>query len=125
MHYRLLITIEYPADTDPMAVIREAYGRLAKDDSFCGEGGRFGSPLCDWFVIGGRWSGLLAETLIGPAFEVAIDTHFPTSRREPRRSTCLGKIATNTTRSGNRSAASVEVPKLGTRLQRSVIPMTR
>ena len=69
---------------------------------------------------------LLAETLIGTGLlHPASRPAFPTSRREPRRSTCLGKIARNSTRSGDRSAASVEALRLGTRLQSSVIPMTR
>jgi hypothetical protein len=47
------------------------------DDSFCGEGGRFGSPLADWFVIGGRWSGLLKETLLGEPYKAALKREFP------------------------------------------------
>ena len=64
----MLITLKAPADADSATVRRDIYDRLMSDDSFCGEGGRFGSPLCDWFVIGGRWSGLLRETIgdVGP-----------------------------------------------------------
>jgi len=32
---------------------------LSDDPTFVGEGGLFASPVCDWFVIGGRWSGKL------------------------------------------------------------------
>src|SRR5262245_12678689 len=35
--------------------------KLLSDESFCGDGGRFGSPFADWFVIGGRWSGELSR----------------------------------------------------------------
>lgn len=58
MHSRLYVTIN---KTDEVATSEQARERvqseLENDDSFCGEGGRFGSPLADWFVIGGRWSG--------------------------------------------------------------------
>lgn len=77
MHNRLLITLKPPAVADSVHVRHDAFDRLVNDDSFCGEGGRFGSPLCDWFVIGGRWSGVLAETLIGSAFKHAIRARFP------------------------------------------------
>jgi hypothetical protein len=50
---------------------------LIRDESFCGQGGRFGAPLCDWFVIGGRRSGLLADTQIGPAYKEAVFARFP------------------------------------------------
>ena len=60
MHSRLLVTLDAPADAGSQHVREDAFNRLMDDDSFCGEGGRFGHPLCDWFVIGGRWSGLLA-----------------------------------------------------------------
>lgn len=39
----------------------EVKSQLEDDDSFVGEGGRFGSPIADWFVIGGRWSGDLSS----------------------------------------------------------------
>lgn len=69
MHNRLLITLESFDNADSEWVRRDVYDRLLEDDSFCGKGGRFGCPLCDWFVIGGGWSGLLAETLIGEPFK--------------------------------------------------------
>lgn len=70
MHKRLLLTLEAPATATSDDVRDATYERLMDDDSFCGEGGgRFGHPLCDWFVIGGRWSGLLAETLMRGEFK--------------------------------------------------------
>jgi hypothetical protein len=77
MHYRLLITFTSPADADSSEVRREVYNQLIDDDSFCGEGGRFGSPMCDWFVIGGRWSGYLRETLIGDRYRETLNQRFP------------------------------------------------
>ena len=82
MHYRLLITLDCPAGDDSADVRDLAYTKLMDDDSFCGEGGRFGSPLCDWFVIGGRWSGLLAEVAIGDAYKAAVHARFPELARD-------------------------------------------
>jgi hypothetical protein len=77
MHCFMLITLTMlPAETSEQARER-AYNLLINDDSFCGEGGRFGSPLCDWFVIGGRWSGTLRRTLIGQPYQDAINDRFP------------------------------------------------
>jgi len=69
MHYLMLITIAMsPGATSEDARCR-AYSRLVEDDSFCRDGGgRFGLPVCDWFVIGGRWSGFLQETLLSDAY---------------------------------------------------------
>jgi hypothetical protein len=68
MHYLMLVTLTMlPGETSPEARQR-IHDELVNDDSFCGEGGRFGSPLCDWFEIGGRWSGHLRETLMGDAY---------------------------------------------------------
>ncbi|HWB10544.1 MAG TPA: hypothetical protein VG826_15045 [Pirellulales bacterium] len=71
MHNRLLLTLDAPADAGSEQVREDAFDRLMDDNSFCGEGGRFGGPICDWFVIGGRWSGLLTETTIGDAYRTA------------------------------------------------------
>lgn len=38
---------------------RYAFEILSDDPTFVGEEGRFATPVCDWFVIGGRWSGRL------------------------------------------------------------------
>src|SRR5262249_14998085 len=78
MHYLMLITLATePGETSEQARHR-AYGLLVDDTSFVGEGGgRFGSPLCDWFVIGGRWSGYLRKTLMGPPYRAALEERFP------------------------------------------------
>lgn len=77
MHYRMLITLAAEATATSESVRREAYDRLSQDDSFCGSGGRFGSPLCDWFVIGGRWSGVLAEGQIGDGYRRELHAQLP------------------------------------------------
>lgn len=61
MHYRLFVLTQKEHAKDSEEVRRYVYNELSSDPSFCGEGGRFGSPLCDWFVIGGRWSGELTK----------------------------------------------------------------
>lgn len=66
MHHRLFVTLSAPADATSEAVRCRVHARLLADDSFCGPGGRFGSPLCDWFVLGGRWSGCLTAADPGP-----------------------------------------------------------
>ncbi len=77
MHHRLLITLTMtPGATSLDARIR-ARSKLLEDDSFCGQGGRFGAPLCDWFVIGGRWSGMLKQQLLGPDYQEALRREFP------------------------------------------------
>ena len=80
MHYLMLITLAMePGETSQNARDR-AFFRLQGDPSFCGDGGRFGSPLCDWFVIGGRWSGYLRKTLMtfmGAPYRAALEERFP------------------------------------------------
>jgi hypothetical protein len=82
MHHRLLITLKAPTDADSATVRNDVYNRLMSDDSFVGEGGRFGSPLCDWFVIGGRWSGYLAEIVIGESYKNALFARLPEFDRD-------------------------------------------
>lgn len=77
MHHRLLITLTMSAGTTSLDARIRTRSKLLEDDSFCGEGGRFGSPLCDWFVIGGRWSGVLKERLLGPDYQDELHREFP------------------------------------------------
>ena len=61
MHYRMFVTVKrqgIETSEDARSVV---YEKLLNDTSFCGEGGRFGAPPADWFVIGGRWSGELSR----------------------------------------------------------------
>jgi hypothetical protein len=77
MHYQMLVTLTLPVGATSLDARRQAENRLQADDSFCGEGGRFGSPLCDWFVIGGRWSGVLKRTMLGDSYQAAMAKEFP------------------------------------------------
>ena len=77
MHYRMFVTTQKePEDTPACARSRVFDGMLA-EPGFCGESSRFGCPLADWFVIGGRWSGCLAETAMGSAYRDRLKAQFP------------------------------------------------
>ncbi len=77
MHHLLLVTLEMPDNATSYDARDKAESLLVEDDSFCGNGGRFGAPLCDWFVIGGRWSGMLKEALLGEPYRTAFASQFP------------------------------------------------
>ena len=80
MHYLMLITLTMlPGETSPQARER-AYSLLLEDQSFCGDGGRFGSPICDWFVIGGRWSGCLRKPSSAQLYRETAETAVPGAR---------------------------------------------
>lgn len=77
MHYLMLVTVS-ASKSDTSTSVRAAVSEaLLNDDSFCGEGGRFGSPLADWFVIGGRWSGYLTSSRISEGYRQAVNARFP------------------------------------------------
>ncbi len=77
MHYLMLVTLDLLDGETSLDARQRAHDLLCEDDSFCGPGGRFGAPLCDWFLIGGRWSGLLKETLLGQPYKAAFAQQFP------------------------------------------------
>jgi len=68
MHNRLYITFNKDLAKNSQEARDYAYNSLVDDSSFCGEGGRFNSPMADWFVIGGRWSGHLSEKALNIDF---------------------------------------------------------
>ena len=77
MHYLMFVTLTMLPGETSLDARRRVQNLLLEDDSFCGDGGRFGSPLCDWFVIGGRWSGKLPIALLGDAYKAAFQQEFP------------------------------------------------
>jgi hypothetical protein len=77
MHHRLLITLAMPDGATSLDARISVHHKLLEDESFCGTGGRFGSPLCDWFVLGGRWSGMLKEQLLGQEYRDTFAREFP------------------------------------------------
>lgn len=64
MHYLMFATVTAEPDATSLDVRSDVTNRLAEDPTFLDgdEDGLFHLPLCDWFVIGGRWSGHLSET---------------------------------------------------------------
>jgi hypothetical protein len=77
MHHLMLVTLSLADCSNSKEARQSAFSRLIEDDSFVGEGGRFGCPLADWFVLGGRWSGILRETLLGQPYKDALEQEFP------------------------------------------------
>ncbi len=61
MHSRLLVTCNKDHAGTSQEAREYVYDALLNDSSFVGDGGRFGAPVADWFVIGGRWSGELSR----------------------------------------------------------------
>jgi hypothetical protein len=61
MHYRMLVTLDKDGIETSAQARLHVNQALLNDTSFCGDGGRFGAPLADWSVIGGRWSGELSR----------------------------------------------------------------
>jgi hypothetical protein len=60
MHYRFFVTCEQGA-AENSAEAREYVRDTLQEENFCSDG-RWGGGMCDWFVIGGRWSGELSRT---------------------------------------------------------------
>lgn len=77
MHYRLLVTFDKENASNSQEAREYAYNELSEDGSFVGEGGRFNSPISDWFVIGGRWSGELQSKLLKENFFDTVHKEIP------------------------------------------------
>jgi hypothetical protein len=77
MHHLMLVTLSRVDAGTSEEARRSAYLLLINDASFVGEGGRFGCPLADWFVLGGRWSGILREAMLGQPYKDALAQEFP------------------------------------------------
>jgi len=69
--------LSLPQDGSSEEARSSVHNLLLEDDSFCGEGGRFGCPLADWFVLGGRWSGILREAILAQPYKDALEQEFP------------------------------------------------
>ena len=123
MHYLMLVTITMlPGETSPEARAR-IHSELLEDGTFCGDGGRFSVPVCDWFVIGGRWSGLLGETVMGDAYREKLRATFRNSPAITAR--IASKSAPgNSTPSGGNSEALVRRPSTATHIGISATTMT-
>jgi hypothetical protein len=60
MHYRMLVAFSKEMAETSEEARSYVFETLIADSSFIG-GGRFGAAYCDWFVVGGRWSGELSR----------------------------------------------------------------
>lgn len=64
MHYRLIVTFDKKHAKNSLEARGYAFKTLGSDPTFCyadAQPGLFASGVCDWFVIGGRWSGELTN----------------------------------------------------------------
>lgn len=59
MHSKCYVLVPVSAAKTSLDARKYVVEELGSDSSFVGEGGRFASPICDYFVIGGGWSGEL------------------------------------------------------------------
>jgi len=59
MHFVAYVLLPKAEATTSLEARHQVYDELLDDPSFFGDGGRFSTPICDWFEIGGRWSGWL------------------------------------------------------------------
>jgi hypothetical protein len=62
----MLVTADRRTGETSLHARKRIYEALLIDSTFVGDVGRFGSPLADWFVIGGRWSGHLLDMQQAP-----------------------------------------------------------
>jgi hypothetical protein len=72
MHFLVLVTCNIEAAPNSEGARNYVYNTLGDDSSFVGEGGRFSSPVCDSFVIGGSWSGELSRATWAKTLEERI-----------------------------------------------------
>lgn len=73
MHNLLLVTCNKEHAETSQEAREHVYNELPNDSSFAGEGGHFGAPVSDWFVIGGRWSGELSRATWAKDVQKLID----------------------------------------------------
>ena len=81
MHTRLLVTISMPANSDSAEVRSKVFDTLKNDDTFSG-GGIYHVPMCDSFVIGGRWTGELPKALMSRRYRQTLRALFPPAAKE-------------------------------------------
>lgn len=59
MHVKSYVLVPVTEATSSLEARKYVTEVLGDDPTFVGKEGRFATPVCDWFVIGGRWSGTL------------------------------------------------------------------
>lgn len=93
MHTLLLVTLALECRDTSLDARQSVYSQLLDDGSFCGDGGRFGHPISDWFVIGGRWSGVLRERLLGDGYQRQLKQRFSQFADKSYNPACLQECA--------------------------------
>jgi hypothetical protein len=69
MHNLMLVTINKDCAENSQEAREYVNAELMNDNSFVGDnGGRFGTNVCDYFSIGGRWTGELQMRLMDKDF---------------------------------------------------------
>jgi hypothetical protein len=91
MHHLMLTTLQLPKGVISSAARLRAHDILSDDDSFVANRGLFVTPLCDSFVIGGRWSGLLKMTLLGEPYQAAFKREFRAMAKDGYSSSFIAK----------------------------------
>ena len=77
MHFRFLVLINKDRAPDSMGARDYVHHILVNDSSFIQhDDSRFASPMCDWFVIGGRWSGELTRAKLSQSKLELLDKEF-------------------------------------------------
>jgi hypothetical protein len=65
MHYIYFVKLKKDEEARNSKLAREVASETLNHHGFAGEGGYFSSSKSDWYVVGGRWSGLLQEATLG------------------------------------------------------------
>lgn len=73
MHYVAYVLVSETDAKTSLEAREEVMRELENDSTFINEGGRFSSPVCDWFRIGGRWSGELYPKQLRQEFYRQVD----------------------------------------------------
>lgn len=71
MHFRLLVTMNQSRAKTSSQAREVVFRELGSDPDFSGDNG-----ICDWFVIGGRWSGDLTNVQLSQAKLKALGKEF-------------------------------------------------
>lgn len=82
MHYAYFVSIPKDEAETPEAAIRTAE-QFLDSNAFVSEGGLYAGGKCDWYEVGGRWSGLFTEmrpeyTAFMSAVKTMLAKDFPT-----------------------------------------------
>jgi hypothetical protein len=73
MHYVAYALVAEAEAATSLGIRNQVWDELSSDPSFAGERGRYSAPVCDWFSIGGRWSGRLYPQQLRDEFFRQVD----------------------------------------------------